>query len=105
MPVAARIEGSVLGADGVPFHKAFVYVHDADDRQVGWAVTDKDGAFHFDVVPGRPLRVDAQPTEPSDDSPIGVNPVGTKADGAQLHDVVAPISGLALRFPAHSGGR
>jgi hypothetical protein len=98
----AAIEGTVLGADGAPFYRAFVYAHDTDDRQVGWAVTDKSGGFTFDLAPGEPLRIEASPTQPSETSPVGVDPVGTKADWAQLNSVTAPASGLMLQLPAHS---
>jgi protocatechuate 3,4-dioxygenase beta subunit len=102
LPVAVRVEGTVLGADGAPFYRAFVYAHDTDDRQVGWAVTDKSGGFTFDLAPGEPLRVEASPTQLSETSPVGVDPVGTKADWAQLNNVTAPASGLTLQLPAHS---
>ena len=99
MPLAALVEGTVLGPDGAPVHGSFVFATDAGGRQVGWAVTDKSGAFSFNVAPGEPLRVIARPSEPSEESPFGFDVVGTEADGIVRHGVTAPAVGMTLQLP------
>lgn len=103
LPLAARLEGVILGADGAPFARAYVCAKNAEGRQVSGDVADLEGRFSMEVAADMPLRLEAQPTRPSDASPLGVERIGGDVDKASLEDVHAPASGLVLRLPAHSG--
>ena len=102
MQEAVRVEGVVKGADGAPYPNAFLSLLDAAGQQVGWTASDDEGAFVFMVPPGGPLRVRAQPTEPSETSQTGFASVGGEADRAQIEIAAAPETGLKLQLPVHS---